>query len=72
MYMVGKHVANNSGIVPGEVVALKDIRQSCHLIPLTGSNITWPSTWTSENVLDSSAFFLLNNWSSKFAYQMLW
>jgi len=72
MYMVAKHVANPNDIMPGDIVPLKAIRQSCHLIPLSGPNITWPSRWTSDNVLDLSTVFLLNNWSSKFAYKMLW
>ncbi|KAG1731859.1 uncharacterized protein EDB91DRAFT_1238880 [Suillus paluster] len=62
MYSVTKAIGQNNNIVPGDIVSLSTIRQSCHLIPHLGPNISWPSSWN----------FLLNNWSSKFAYQMLW
>ncbi|KAF8834745.1 hypothetical protein BDN67DRAFT_914326 [Paxillus ammoniavirescens] len=60
------------GVLPGAVVPLRSIHQTCHLIPLTGPNISWPSSWSMENVLDKCSTFLLNNWSSKYAYQTLW
>ncbi|KAG1752122.1 hypothetical protein EDB19DRAFT_1627811, partial [Suillus lakei] len=72
MYVVFKSAPLANGVVPGEIVPLTAIRQSCQLIPLTGPNISWPPTWKSHNVLDLSHCFLLNNWSSKFAYQTIW
>lgn len=72
MLKVGKHVEDANGVTPGAIVSLRAIRQSCHLIPLTGPTIPWDSNWKSDNVLDLSTVFLLNNWSSKFAYQTLW
>ena len=59
-------------VVEGEIVPLRSIRQTCQLVPLTGPNIPWPKSWNTNNVLDESQFFLLNNWSSKYAYQTIW
>jgi hypothetical protein len=71
MYSVSKAIVQND-IVPGDIVSLSTICQSCHLIPHLGPNTSWPSNWKSSNVLDLCDSFLLNNWSSKFAYQTLW
>ena|SRR5882757_6860587 len=60
------------GIVEGEIVPLYSIRQTCQLIPLTDSTVTWPESWNTNNVLDECDDFLLNNWSSKYAYQTIW
>jgi hypothetical protein len=68
MYTVHRPVVATAG----EIVPLCSIRQTCQLIPLTGPNITWPKSWNTNNVLDESNFFLLNNWSSKYAYQTIW
>ncbi|KAG1777871.1 hypothetical protein EV702DRAFT_1179144 [Suillus placidus] len=62
MYSVTKAIGQNNNIVPGDIVSLSTIHQSCHLISHLDPNISWPSSWN----------FLLNNWSSKFAYQTLW
>jgi len=72
MYSVTNAIIQNNNIVPGDIVPLSTIRQSCHLIPHLGRNVSWPSSWKSTNVLDLCNTFLLNNWSSKFAYQTLW
>ena len=58
--------------IPGEVILLRSIRQTCQLIPLAKDNENWPLDWTSSNVLDRCNSFLVNNWSSKFAYQTIW
>jgi len=59
-------------ITPGEVIPLKTIRQTCQLIPLASPGQSWPAEWTSSTVLDRCSTFLLNNWSSKYAYQTIW
>lgn len=58
--------------VQGDIVSIRTIRQSCQLIPASSSHSEWPSEWTSTNVLDTCSSFLLNNWSSKYAYQTLY
>src|SRR5882757_5061733 len=72
MYTVQKPLAIDGHPVEGEIVPLRSIRQTCQLIPLTGCSITWPKSWNTNNVLDESNFFLLNNWSSKYAYKTIW
>ena len=72
MYMVNKPPLLPNGFQSGDIIPLKAIRQSCQLIPLTGPNIRWPRTWTTDNVLDECSLFLLNNWTSKYAYQAIW
>ena len=78
MYSVTKAIVQPTDIVPGDIVSLSTIHQSCHIIPhlnpklYKDADLTWPSSWKSTNVLDLCNSFLLNNWSSKFAYQMLW
>jgi hypothetical protein len=59
-------------ITPGAVIPLKTIRQTCQLIPLARPGESWPPGWTSSTVLDCCNTFLLNNWSSKYAYQTIW
>ena len=59
-------------VTPGAVVPLKAIRQSCQLIPLEHIGDDWPTDWVSTAVLDQCSTFLLNNWSSKYAYQTIW
>ena len=58
--------------VPGEVVPLKNIRQTCQLIPLVQGEESWPAQWMTGTVLDHCSTFLLNNWASKYAYQTIW
>ncbi|KAG1845827.1 hypothetical protein F4604DRAFT_1595365 [Suillus subluteus] len=72
MYTVHRPLSPTNGVVEGDIVPLHTIRQSCQLIPLAGPGIAWPKTWNANTVLDESHFFLLNNWSSKYAYQTLW
>jgi hypothetical protein len=54
----------------GIVVPLTQIRQGCMLFPdfTSGRN----SAWTSENVLDLSSAFFVNNWQSSYTYQTIW
>lgn len=83
MYTVSKlapiHIsANFPSVVQGDIVSIKTIRQSCQLIPIISdhdhdsSNTLHKSNWTSKNILDNCSSFLLNNWSSKYAYQTLY
>ena len=64
--------SRDSRVIPGAVVLLKSIRQSCQLIPLEHIGKNWPAEWMSTAVLDQCSTFLLNNWSSKYAYQTIW
>ena len=64
--------SRDSRVIPGAVVLLKSIRQSCQLIPLEHIGENWPAEWMSTAVLDQCSTFLLNNWSSKYAYQTIW
>ena len=59
-------------VTPGAVIPLKAIKQSCQLIPLECIGDDWPTDWVSTAVLDQCSTFLLNNWSSKYAYQTIW
>jgi len=59
-------------VTPGAVVPLKAIRQPCQLIPLEHIGDNWPTDWVSTAVLGQCSTFLLNNWSSKYAYQTIW
>jgi hypothetical protein len=72
MYIVSKPHPLPNNILPGDIIPLRAIRQSCQLIPLTGPNATWSRSWTTSNVLDECSSFLLNNWTSKYAYQTIW
>jgi hypothetical protein len=69
MYCVKKTTTTSR--VAGAVIPLSDIRQSCMLIPLFPASAV-PEHWNSSNVLDLCSSFLVNNWSSKYAYQTLW
>ncbi|KAG2068174.1 hypothetical protein BDR04DRAFT_1129306 [Suillus decipiens] len=63
MYTVHRPLSPTNGVVEGDMVPLHTIQQS--------SGIAWLKTWNTNTVLDKSHFFLLNNWSSKYAYQTL-
>lgn len=71
MYQVKKASLRKGGSLPGEIVLLSCVRQSCQLIPCFGSEAV-PEEWKSGSVLDQCSKFWLNNWSSKYAYQSLW
>ena len=70
MYQISKAVDSN-GRQQGAVVPMANIRQLCMLIPNFGEEGV-KSGWSSENVLDQCCSFLINNWSSKYAYQTLY
>lgn len=40
MHSVTKAISQNNNIVPGDMISLSTIHQSCHLIPHLGSNIS--------------------------------
>jgi len=69
MYQIKKTTAPN-GRIPGAIVPLGSIRQSCMLIPQSGREV--PENWEADNVLDVASTFLINNWNSKYAYQTIW
>jgi hypothetical protein len=71
MYFVKKVTANRQTHISGAIVSLSNIRQSCMLFPLFPENDV-PQDWNSANVLDLCSTFLVNNWSSKYAYQTIW
>lgn len=55
----------------GSIVPLGNIRQSCMLFPAFPQGDI-PADWNSENVLDVSNAFYINNWLSKYSYQTIW
>jgi hypothetical protein len=73
MYTVNKLSLQND-IIPGDIIPLSTICQSCQLIPckIATTSSNWPKTWTSDNVLDQCTSFLLNNWASKHSYQTIY
>jgi hypothetical protein len=71
MYTVKKPLLSSDGSLPGKVIPLSCIRQTCQLVPNFGTT-TIPIDWTSDNVLDKCDTFLLNCFTSKYAYQTLW
>ncbi|KAI0726073.1 hypothetical protein C8Q72DRAFT_784322 [Fomitopsis betulina] len=78
MYEVRKLPLRTDGTPAGEIIPLSMIRQSCQLIPRFPKPTkecvvaTVPTDWTSDSVLDKAQKFLLNNWASKYSYQILW
>ncbi|KAH9910186.1 uncharacterized protein B0H18DRAFT_896397, partial [Fomitopsis serialis] len=79
MYDVNKLPLPSNGKPQGDVVPLSSIRQSCQLIPRFPSpsssdslERSVPDDWKSDTVLDCASKFVLNNWSSKYAYQTIW
>ena len=78
MYEVRKMPVRVDGCVPGEIMPLSMIRQSCQLIPYfprpkSADEAGFvPEDWTSDTVMDKATRFLLNNWATKYAYQTLW
>lgn len=73
MYSVNKPCPlDAAGHLPGDIVPLSTIRQSCQLIPHLGASVEWPEEWKSNTILDACDTFLLNNWSSKYTYQTIW
>ena len=69
MYRI-KKMKTTQGRIPGVIIPLSNIRQSCMLSPAFEREI--PRTWRSDNVLDLASSFFINNWSSKYAYQTIW
>lgn len=72
MYNISTSTVRTDGTLPGRIVPLSQIRQSCQLIPHFGREDKVPSDWNTNTVLDLCKNFLLNNWASMYAYQTLW
>ncbi|TRM68635.1 hypothetical protein BD626DRAFT_565463 [Schizophyllum amplum] len=55
---------SREGVVPGAIIPLANVRQSCMLIPAYGRclEIASQAAWTSANVLDKCEDFYVNNW----------
>ena len=70
MYWI-KKTSTTTGRVQGEILPLGSIRQSCMLFPSFGREDV-PSDWRTDNVLDMTLTFFINNWSSKYTYQTIW
>ncbi|KAG1737846.1 uncharacterized protein EDB91DRAFT_1054857 [Suillus paluster] len=71
MYSVKKPLPSVvDSTLAGKVIPLSSIRQTCQLVPNFGRTV--PMDWTSDNVLDRCDSFLLNCFTSKYAYQTLW
>ncbi|KAL1672289.1 hypothetical protein EV122DRAFT_224995 [Schizophyllum commune] len=66
--------SSREGVVPGAIIPLANIRQSCMLIPVYGHrlDISSQKAWTSDNVLDKCEDFLINNWQSMYTYKTMW
>jgi len=59
--------------IPGSVVPLQNIRQSCMLTPkFSAASVGDEDDWNSDNILDKCKTFLLNNWQSMYTYQTLY
>lgn len=70
MYTISRAFDAN-GRPQGSVIPLSSIRQSCMLIPLFPKP-NGGLDWMAENVLDKAEKFMINNWSSKYAYQTIY
>jgi hypothetical protein len=70
MYYVNK-VKNSQGTqVQGAIIPLANIQQSCMLFPIFQGT---PDThWSPASSLDLASSFLVNNWLSKYSYQMIY
>jgi hypothetical protein len=73
LYQVSNLPCHTDGTIPGAIIPLTDIRQSCQLIPkfTTGGSLQ-EKIWKSETVLDQARVFYVNNWSGLYAYQTIW
>ncbi|KAF8905579.1 hypothetical protein CPB84DRAFT_1625246, partial [Gymnopilus junonius] len=71
MYRISKPKPEASGHLPGEVLPVTSIRQSCMLFPVF-KEAADQNQWNSTNVLDTAESFLVNNWVSKYCYQTIW
>lgn len=71
MYLIKKPPLRADGTCPTSIIPLTDIRQSCQLTPSFSKNNV-DSKWTTDNVLDLSSSFLVNNWGSLYGYQTIW
>ena len=70
MYKVSpSRVGNQNRNLHVDVIELKSIRRSCHLIPVCGSTI--PRNWTSSTVLDLAKDFYVNTFSDLHMYMMM-
>ncbi|KAG1894244.1 uncharacterized protein F5891DRAFT_1130999 [Suillus fuscotomentosus] len=71
MYEVKKMPLRSGNVVPADIIPISTICQTCQLIPCFGTADV-SREWRSENVLDLCDRFLLNNWSTKYAYKTLY
>ncbi|KAL1657784.1 hypothetical protein EV122DRAFT_227153, partial [Schizophyllum commune] len=75
LYKVARMPKNSrEGVVPGAIIPLANIRQSCALTPVYGGRLDISSqrAWTATNVLDSCDDFFVNNWQSPYTYKTIW
>ena len=71
MYEVKKADNTHRTKVQGAIIPLSNIRQNCMLFPRFSSSGV-PDHWSCDSILDVADSFLINNWSSKYAYQTIW
>ncbi|PPQ81799.1 hypothetical protein CVT26_010042 [Gymnopilus dilepis] len=72
MYRIKRPWQNQqSGRRPGTIIPLTNIRQSCMLFPAFPREGV-PPEWTSENILDQTDTFYVNNWLSKYTYHTIY
>ncbi|KAL1693443.1 hypothetical protein GGG16DRAFT_49273 [Schizophyllum commune] len=75
LYKVARMPKNGrEGVVPGAIIPLANIRQSCALTPAYGGRLDISSqcAWTATNVLDLCEDFFVNNWQSPYTYKTVW
>lgn len=68
MYKVSRCL-NVRGERLAEVIEVRNIRRSCHLLPIFGSAV--PREWSSSSVLDVCKDYLVNPFSDQHMYMTL-
>lgn len=67
---------DNHGVRLGAIIPIKNIRQSCMLIPVFPEQNTLQANqldlWCPENVLDQANSFVLNNFLNMYSYQTIY
>ena len=72
MYLIKKIEPSTGTQAQSSIIPVSNIRQSCMLFPVFPKLAPIAKDWRSENILDKCSSFLINNWSSKYAYQTIW
>ena len=71
MYQVKYPQPDRNGPLPGSVIPLANIRQSCMLIPkFTIEDLD--KNWKQDTILDATNTYFINNLLHMYAYQTIW